>query len=54
MRASASSSARCLAAICSDGCACCSVQPPQTPKWGQRGTTRDELALRIRATRAIV
>ena len=37
MRASASSSARCLAAICSDGCACCSVQPPQTPKCGQRG-----------------
>ena len=34
---SASSSARCLAATCSDGCACCSVQPPQTPKCGQRG-----------------
>ena len=53
MRASASSSARCLAATCSAGCACCSVQPPQTPKCGQRGMTRDAFAFTTDVTRAI-
>ena len=53
MRASASSSARCLAAICSDGCACCSEQPPQTPKCGQRGVDARRARLaRSRSARA--
>ena len=53
MRASASSSARCFAATCSAGCACCSVQPPHTPKCGQRGTTRDAFAFTTDVTRAV-
>ena len=44
---SASSSARCLAATCAAASRCCSVQPPQTPKCGQRGVTRDGLARRM-------
>ena len=44
MRASASSSARCFAATCSAGSACCSEQPPQTPKCG---TARRRRATRL-------
>jgi hypothetical protein len=50
---SASSSVRCLAATCAATSQCCSVQPPQTPKCGQRGATRAALALTIVSARAI-
>jgi hypothetical protein len=52
MRARASSSTRCFAATCSDGVACCSVQPPHTPKCGQRGTTRSAAETSTRTARA--
>src|SRR6185437_56387 len=42
----------CLAAICAVGAKCCSTQPPHTPKWGQRGSTRSGEATRISSARA--
>ena len=42
MRARFSSSPRCLAAICVRASTCCRLQPPHTPKWGQRGIWRLE------------
>ena len=51
-RHSASSSVRCFAATCAAASKCCCEQPPQTPKCGQRGSTRAALDLSTASARA--
>jgi hypothetical protein len=43
---------RCFAATCAAASKCCCEQPPQTPKCGQRGSTRAALDLSTASTRA--
>jgi hypothetical protein len=53
MRARFSSSQRCFAAICVRASVCCRLQPPHTPKCGQRGAWRLEAPLVIALRRPI-
>ena len=52
MRSRFSSSTRCLAWICWASSRCCSAQPPQVPKCGQRGATRSGEASSTSTVRA--
>ena len=45
MRLKLSSSQACLTAICLPASRYCKLQPPHTPKWGQRGSTRSGAGL---------
>src|SRR5690606_3242636 len=52
IRSRFSSRTRCLAWICFVSSRCCRAQPPQVPKWAQRGSTRSGEACSTSSTRA--